>query len=203
MLKIFFKIILLINFIFLISCDNILNKEKEVSSGLAQNVTVYTKVCSAGSLKIDASTSTGNTYINADDLPVGAEVSISGTVNNGSVCGFTGPVSFSCRATVRVDLNKTFSCIGENTIIGTSNNLLPNPYSTGVIGPNVVNPNVISPHVPGSSIYSGVHSYQNRILISGDFNIYYGATKTFVSLLVNSSSALVPNANCKLSFICD
>ena len=164
---------------FILSC----NKEPptEATSGVAQvTAEVYSKTCSNGSLRITKETTAvegAPAILDVDDLPVGAEVSVSGAIANGGICGFTGSVSFSCKATVRIDLNKTFYCTAENHISGATN----------------VN----------TAIYSdlGYSSTGSRSLISGEFHTYYGGNNTFVSLQVSSSSPLVP-APCKLSFIC-
>ena len=189
MLKNYLKIILSILTLFsLSSCKD--KEPVEASSGIAQQTTVFAKTCDQGSLKItkETETSAGVPYVlNVDDLPIGAKVTVSGTVNNGSVCGFTGPVSFSCKATVRVDLNKAFSCVSEHFISGASDYLGTTLNSTPAL------PNTVSPGSPVS---------HQRALHFGDFIIYYGATRTFTSLTVNSSSPLAPTT-CKLSFICD
>ena len=174
--------LLILALLFISSCKN--EPPKEATSGIAQITTeVYSKKCSEGSLSItkEITTAVGETpaVLDVDDLPVGAEVSISGTVTNGGVCGFTGSVSFSCKATVRIDTNRTFYCTAENYISG-STSITPGAYST---------PGYSSPTV-GS-----------RSLISGEFHTYYSGANTFVSLQVSSSSPLVP-APCKLSFIC-
>lgn len=192
MLKNYFKFTFFaLALIFLFSCDK---EPKTASSGVAQETTVFIKTCDKGSLKITKETTTAvglPSVLDVDDLPVGAEVTVSGTVANGGVCGFTGPVSFSCKATVRIDLNKAFSCAAENSLSGASNSLGATVYSDPVIP----TPNPISPNYPYNTTYQ-------RSLISGDFIIYYGGTRTFTSLTVSSSSALVP-ALCKLNFICD
>ena len=181
----YFKPILsLLTLLFLFSCDQ--EGPVEVSSGIAQDkqeeetseviqapAIVFKKTCQSGSLEITKQTETTSDaptpVIAIDELPVGAEVKVSGKVNDGSVCGFTGSVSFSCQATVKINLNKAFSCMSENV-------------------------------VRGKNSYSG--SDHKRTLNSGDFIVYYGATKSFTRLKVNSSSPLVP-AECLLSFTCE
>ena len=174
------------------SCDT--KKPSQVTSGKAQtHTTVFAKTCSTGSLKITKKT-TGSVVAGAslkvDDLPVGDEVFISGTVANGAVCGWTGSVSFSCKATVRIGSNRTFQCIGENRVFGGTTTLGNTPYY-GPTPPTFPNP---SPSYPNATAYQ-------RSLITGEFHPRYSGTKTFVSLTVSSSSAFVP-ASCKLSFIC-
>ena len=174
-----FSLLTLVLF-FILSCDK--GPPKEATSGVAQGTTeVYSKQCSNGSIRITKEITTVEgvpAVLDVDDLSIGSEVSISGTVANGSVCGFTGSVSFSCKATVRIDLNKSFYCTAENHIFGSTN----------------VNTSIYSQ--PGYPSGTG-----SRSLISGEFHTYYGGNNTFVSLEVSSSSPLVP-APCKLSFIC-
>ena len=169
-------------FFILSSCDK--KEPTEVSSGVAQvETTVFSKTCENGSLNIkkEVATSAGvPAVIDIDDLPMGAEVTVSGTVANGAVCGFAGSVSFYCKAIVRIDLNKTFSCIADNRVSGTAD---------GLLGTSAYH----------DSLYTS--SYE-RALISGEFHTFYSGTKSFVSLKVSSSSPLVP-APCLLSFICN
>ena len=176
-------ILLLLTLFFLSSCDQ--EGPVEVSSGVAQDkhekensevtqidAIVFKKTCQSGSLKITKQKETtggSDAVIAIDELPVGAEVEVSGKMNDGSVCGFKGSVSFSCQAVVKIDLNKAFSCMSEKVLRGTSS-------------------------------HSG--SDHKRTLNSGDFIVYYGATKAFTRLKVNSSSPLVP-AECLLSFTCE
>ena len=208
MLKICAKFITVsLTLFFLSACDNNpFGKKNEVVSGIAQETTIFTKTCGAGSLKITQENTAGvivPTAINPQDLAVGTEVKLSGTINNGGVCGFYGAVSFSCRATVRIGLNKAFSCIGEQFISGTSSSL-------SIVSPSpVVSPvNPINPAPPVNPVTQAPYptpygaQYNQRTLITGDLIIYYGATKTFTTLTVNSSSPLVPTT-CKLSFICE
>ena len=186
MLKNYFKLTFsALALIVLFSCDK---EPKTATSGVAQTTVIFTKTCGQGSLKITKESTAAidaPSVLDVDDLPVGAEVTVSGTVANGGVCGFTGSVSFSCKATVRIDLNKAFSCTTEHFLSGASNNLGTTVYSDPILS----TPNPISP------------THHQRTLISGDFIIYYGGTRTFTSLTVSSSSPLVP-APCKLNFIC-
>lgn len=181
-------ILLILTLFFVLSCEK--ETPKEATSGVAQVTTeVYSKTCSGGSLRITKETTTLEgalpAVLEVDDLPIGAEVSVSGTIAHGSVCGFTGAVSFSCKASVRIDLNRSFYCVADNYISGATS-ITPGVYST---------PGYSSP-APGYS--SGVGS---RSLISGEFHTYYGGNRTFISLQVSSSSPHVP-VPCKLSFIC-
>ena len=187
MLKSYSKFILsVLALFFLFSCDK---EPTEVTSGTAQAQTiVFSKTCSEGSLKITKETTAAvgvTASLNINDLSVGAEVTMSGTINKGG-CGFTGLVSFSCRASVLIDTNRTFSCIAENFISGISNNLGTNVYS------NPAAPNPIAPN-PYNTTYQ-------RSLISGKAHTYDNGTKTFVELQVSPSYPSF--APCPLSFSC-
>ena len=178
--------ILAITFIllFLSSCGD---KSTEVTAGVAGEQTIFTKTCSAGSFKITKEkTLTADgvpTVLNLNNLPLGALVKISGTINSGG-CGFTGAVSFSCKASVSIDTNRTFSCISNYAISGIGSSL-----GTPTLTTNPINPTL------GTPTYNTVNQ---KTLIAGKVHTFNNGTENFVELTVLNP----PFGACPLSFIC-
>ena len=156
---------------------------KKVTSGTAQIQTaIFSKSCSTGSFKI---LQNKRVALNADGQPVvsssvsglnqlkkGDRVSITGRIANASPC-YQGAASFTCEAQMLIEQNRSFIC-EKGSVSGSS------PSTMGL----------------GSSPPA------KRAFLKGDFHIFGNGQKAYGRIFVGSSSNLVPQASCVISFTC-
>ena len=169
-------------------------KNREVTSGQAQVKTlVFSRTCLGGSFKVSKQTapalsSTVSTS-GITQLQLGDQVTITGTVNNGQVCGL-GSVSFNCQATVRIDTNRAFICSSSGSI---------GAGSLGVTSSPVAVPGGIVSGTPVTPAYTSIIGGRN--VLGGDFYVFDNGTKVSVHITLSGPS-INPQAVCKIGFIC-
>lgn len=168
---------------FFIACNN---KPTQVDPGDAQAKKVFSsRSCAGGSFTITKSV----VGTSSAELQMGDKVTVQGTINNANPCR-QGSVSFTCEAIYSIANNRSFVC---------EKGTVSSPLSVGV-SPTTVTSGT-SP-IGTTTPTTGVLSPSSNALVSGEVHIFGNGTQSFVRIALPSSSALVPQATCLVSFRC-
>ncbi len=178
------KIFVLLSFFLLISCDSKSGESTTATGGVAtpQQQLIFSKTCPAGSVNVHHTPSTLTTAgtVTLGQLPVGAKVSISGTITSGG-CGQTGPLTFTCSAVVQITNNRAYVC--ESGTISSS--ILTASAQTVTAGQSPVAPGIVP---------------QPRSFVGGYFMVFNNGTSLFGRIELGPSQWI--QTNCPISFNC-
>lgn len=170
----------------LLSCEN---NPANVTEGEAQTTTeVVSGSCSAGSFTVFRTVTPGTA---SSKLQLGEEVTISGTVNDGSPCR-SGSVTFSCAGRYKLPENQIFSCETGTISSAFASNFSSSSYTTS---------SHPYPAAPNPYAAAGTLPSSNTIL-SGSVHILGNGTKSAVSIVIANPSQLRPHDTCTIGFNC-